>query len=227
MRRPTREQWTGYALLCVILAVALLLVLFLPFRSSDGNASCNDSAAARLKAAVSVWEAEIPENSSYTTDRNSHFQKHTASTDENLYPSKTPAPKREFSIELNSADTLDLQLLHGIGPVFANRIVRYRNLLGGFVRKEQLMEVYGMTPERYNMIAGHISVDPSHVKKIDINNAPLDEIRRHPYIDYYQAKAILIFRQKGRRIDGPDDMLKINLIDSATVIKINGYIQYD
>ena len=50
-------------------------------------------------------------------------------------------------VELNMADTTTLKKVPGIGPVFANRIVKYRNLLGGFYAVSQLREVYGIDEE--------------------------------------------------------------------------------
>src|SRR5665647_1059817 len=47
-------------------------------------------------------------------------------------------------LDLNSADSLHLLEIPGIGPVFASRIIRYRTLLGGYYAVDQLREVYGM-----------------------------------------------------------------------------------
>ncbi len=129
-------------------------------------------------------------------------------------------------VELNNADTAELQRLYGIGPTFANRIVKYRSLLGGYVRKEQLREVYGMTEERYQAVAPHVCVDVSAARQIDINTATLQELRRHPYLDYYQAKAIVEWRDKGNHIGGMRDLLKINLIDDSAVARLDGYLLF-
>jgi DNA uptake protein ComE-like DNA-binding protein len=101
-----------------------------------------------------------------------------------------------FQIEINSADTLDLQQLRGIGPAFAGRIVKYRELLGGYVSKQQLLEVYGMETTRYEGIKNHIHVDISHVNKININKTTIKEMIRHPYIEFYVAKSIITHRKE-------------------------------
>jgi competence ComEA-like helix-hairpin-helix protein len=104
----------------------------------------------------------------------------------------------DLMVELNAADTLDLQQLKGIGPAFARRIVRYRDKLGGYYRKEQLLEVYGMEAERYDGIRDHVTVDAGLVRKININKATIKEMLRHPYMEFYIAKAIVNYRvQKG------------------------------
>src|SRR5690606_3841789 len=82
-----------------------------------------------------------------------------------------PAQGKTLLIELNATDSLELQELRGIGPVFASRIVRFRDLLGGFYDKAQLLDVYGMEPERFKQIEKHVYADSSKVTKIDINKA--------------------------------------------------------
>ena len=89
---------------------------------------------------------------------------------------RAAAPDRvRVHVELNSADTTALKTVRGIGSVFAQRIVKYRNLIGGFQSKEQLLDVYGITPERYEGIAGQVWVDPVAVEKESVRIAESEE----------------------------------------------------
>ena len=133
-------------------------------------------------------------------------------------------PKRALSFELNTADSLDLVQLYNIGPVVARRILKYRSLLGGYVRREQLREVYGIDSARYNDIAPHLTVDPSRITPIDINTADIDRLKRHPYLDYYQAKAIIRLREEKGAYAGVRDILNIPIIDSETFTRIEPYL---
>jgi competence protein ComEA len=99
-------------------------------------------------------------------------------------------------VELNSADSLQLLALPGIGPAFAHRIIKYRTILGGYVTTEQLKEVYGMKPETYSMIKDHVIADPSAVKKIDLNKDDFKTVNRHPYISYELTKELFNRKQK-------------------------------
>lgn len=137
---------------------------------------------------------------------------------------QTQYPKKSLSFELNTADSLDLVQLYNIGPVIARRILKYRSLLGGYVRKEQLREVYGIDSARYNDIAPHLTVDPSRITPIDINTADIDRLKRHPYLDYYQAKAIIRLREEKGAYAGVRDILNIPIIDSETFIRIEPYL---
>lgn len=137
---------------------------------------------------------------------------------------QTQYPKKPLSFELNTADSLDLVQLYNIGPVIARRILKYRSLLGGYVRKEQLREVYGIDSARYNDIAPHLTVDPSRITPIDINTADIDRLKRHPYLDYYQAKAIILLREEKGTYTGVRDILNIPIIDSETFTRIEPYL---
>ena len=135
-----------------------------------------------------------------------------------------PTPKKKFEIELNTADTLDLQQVYGIGPVFSKRILKYRALLGGYYAKEQLMEVYGFSTELYEKLTPYIVVDTSKVSKIDINTADIYELKKHPYLDYYQAKAIVQYRLSNGAFSTINDILHVPIIDVATFEKIKPYL---
>ena len=137
---------------------------------------------------------------------------------------QTQYPKKSLSFELNTADSLDLVQLYNIGPVIARRILKYRSLLGGYVRREQLREVYGIDSARYNDIAPHLTVDPSRITPIDINTADIDRLKRHPYLDYYQAKAIIRLREERGAYAGVRDILNIPIIDSETFTRIEPYL---
>ena len=137
---------------------------------------------------------------------------------------QTQYPKKSLSFELNTADSLDLVQLYNIGPVVARRILKYRSLLGGYVRREQLREVYGIDSARYNDIAPHLTVDPSRITPIDINTADIDRLKRHPYLDYYQAKAIIRLREEKGAYAGVRDILNIPIIDSETFTRIEPYL---
>lgn len=137
---------------------------------------------------------------------------------------QTQYPKKSLSFELNTADSLDLVQLYNIGPVIARRILKYRSLLGGYVRKEQLREVYGIDSARYNDIAPHLTVDPSRITPIDINTADIDRLKHHPYLDYYQAKAIIRLREEKGAYAGVRDILNIPIIDSETFTRLEPYL---
>lgn len=98
-------------------------------------------------------------------------------------------------INLNTADSTALMTLHGIGAVYASRIIKYRNLLGGYYDKSQILEVYGITKETYSLFCDDISASADDIVKIPVNTASFKEILRHPYFDYDMVVKIVRARE--------------------------------
>lgn len=127
-------------------------------------------------------------------------------------------------IELNTADSTALLSLNGIGPVFAGRIIKYRTLLGGFVNKEQLLEVYGLTKETYDAIAPMVEVANPKPKKINLNTATFKEVNRHPYIEYELTKAIFNLKKKQGKLTTVEDIKKTGQVSPELYNKLLPYI---
>ena len=90
-----------------------------------------------------------------------------SATDSSTY--KTYKPKPKLIVELNTSDSIALENLPGIGPAFANRIIKYRNRLGGFIKTEQLLEVYGVDTALYNRILPQIQLNNKEIIPLNIN----------------------------------------------------------
>lgn len=150
---------------------------------------------------------------------------------EKTIPKNFPTPKVEEKIivELNTADTSALKKIKGIGSSFAKRIIRYRDMLGGFTHKEQLLEVYGITPEIYEKLSPFLTLNADLVKKIPVNEASVDRLKLHPYINFYQAKAIYEARQKkkSKKLNSFDEVSFSRDITDEFKKKINPYLNFD
>ena len=103
-------------------------------------------------------------------------------------------PPRQ-KINLNTADSTALMTLHGIGAVYASRIIKYRNLLGGYYDKSQILEVYGITKETYSLFCDDIVASADDIVKIPVNTASFKEILHHPYFDYDMVVKIVRARE--------------------------------
>ncbi|MDR0543151.1 MAG: helix-hairpin-helix domain-containing protein [Dysgonamonadaceae bacterium] len=129
-------------------------------------------------------------------------------------------------IELNEADTTALMHIPGIGPSFAKRITGYRNILGGYYRIEQLQEVYGMYEELYTKIIPYLKVNPATVIRLPINSASLDKLKAHPYLNFYQAKAIVELRKKKGRLTGVEDLQLLEEFTPEDRIRLTPYLEF-
>ncbi len=127
-------------------------------------------------------------------------------------------------IELNNADTTDLMSLAGIGSVYANRIIKYRNLLGGYYSTAQLLEIYNLPMETFKKIENNISADTLLIKRIHINFAEYSELLRHPYLNKTQVTAILKYRDRNGSFQDILQLKTNGLIDSETFLKIKPYL---
>lgn len=130
------------------------------------------------------------------------------------------------SIELNTADTTVLKMIPGIGTSFANRIVKYRNLLGGYHSKNQLHEVYGLDNELFNRISPYITVVPK-TRKLNINTIDFKELLRHPYINRGQAKAIDDIRTRKGKIESIKRLEMLDEFTAHDIQRLTHYLAFD
>ena len=129
-----------------------------------------------------------------------------------------------LSIELNAADSVGLQQLPGIGPVFASRIIRFRDALGGFHHLSQLMDVYGMDTARFNGVKEYVQLDSSRVKKIPLNTADYNRLRSHPFIRSKLANAMVQYRKQHGPYRSLSDLLQIAIMNEEIFRKIVPYL---
>ena len=228
----TQGQINGIIWIAMLLLVILAIKLFSSERVE--TVSETDSVQPREEAFL-----EKMEDSAYRSRSAVHGErrrpqearkterKAPVSERQSWYSSEPPAPtRRALTVELNSADTTTLQLLHGIGPAFARRIVRYRERLGGFVSTDQLLEVYGFTPELLAHIAPHLTLDSTHRNRIAVNSVPLKQFIKHPYVDYYFARDLVNLRSRGMIFSTPDDLRTLPSCTDTLLAKLLPYLDF-
>lgn len=127
-------------------------------------------------------------------------------------------------IELNTATKEDLEKLKGIGPYLSSKIVNFRTQLGGFHQVEQLVEVYKFPPELMETIQKFLKLDPSMIRKLNINSATTEELNAHPYLNWNQANSIVKIRQQKVKFTSLEQLKESVLIDEKTYKKILPYV---
>jgi DNA uptake protein ComE-like DNA-binding protein len=146
-------------------------------------------------------------------------------------PKQTSYPKTEkfpegTIIELNASDTAQLIKIPGIGVSFAKRIVGYRTILGGYYRKEQLQEVYGMYEELYLQIVPYLQINSEAIARIEANTASIDKLKSHPYLNFYQAKAIVEMRKKKGKLGSIDELAMLEEFTEKDIERIRPYLAF-
>ena len=131
----------------------------------------------------------------------------------------------KVEIELNTADSVDLIQLKGIGPVLASRMIKYRNKLGGFSNIEQLGEIYGITQELIQNIVDNVKINSLLVKKININTCNSVDLKLHPYINNWNiANSVVNYRNKHGLYKSIEDIRKLDLVNDELYIKLAAYL---
>jgi len=126
-------------------------------------------------------------------------------------------------LDLNAADSAALILLPGIGPVFAARIIRYREQLGGFLDISQLTEIDGL-PD--SLMKWFIIGDSIPLRPVAVNSASLSELRRHPYLNFYQSRAIVEYRRERGKIKGPDQLSFMEEFTARDLERLMPYLDF-
>lgn len=127
-------------------------------------------------------------------------------------------------ISFSEADSIVLQIVPGIGPGSAGRIIKYRENLGGFHSIQQLSEVYGMKPETIDLMWEFFEFNPLIFRRIKLNQSTIEEISSHPYVTYGEAKVIVAYRNQHGGFESVDDLLKIKIFKEEWVRKLAPYL---
>ncbi len=129
-------------------------------------------------------------------------------------------------IDINTCDSASLESLPRIGPALSSRIIKYRNRLGGFIDKRQLLEVYGLDSSVLKLVESKIDVDIRSIKKIKINELNFEELAKFPYLNYKLARVIINYRDQHGNYNSKEDLLKIHLMNHKIIDKLEPYIDY-
>lgn len=127
-------------------------------------------------------------------------------------------------MEINSASKEDLIELNGVGEFYAKQILKHKNELGGFVFIEQLLEVWKMRLETYEKLLPQLSIDTNKIKKINVNTCSLEDLRSHPYLDYYQANSIIKMRMQKDGYNELQEILESKLINEEEFQRLLPYL---
>ncbi len=128
-------------------------------------------------------------------------------------------------ININDADTASFKSLYGIGIVLADRIVKRREELGGFISKEQLNEIYGLKEETLIRLDTQLIFISTDIRKMSVNSATKEELKAHPYLFWKHANAIVNYRKQHGAYQSLEDIKKIVLINDSIFQKVKPYLQ--
>ena len=130
-------------------------------------------------------------------------------------------------LPFSEADSVVLQIVPGIGALTAGRIIKHRENLGGYIQVDQLHEVFGLKPETIPVIWEYFDFDRVAPRRIEINTVPVEELAKHPYISYQEAKVLVAYRLQHGPYLQLDDLLKVKIFKADWVNKIGPYLDFE
>ena len=156
------------------------------------------------------------QNISYDNRRQGINSEKTTPSD---YPRKISTGEH---IILNTADTTQLQRVPGIGSYYSKVIMRYGERLGGYVSINQLDEIEDFPTETKQFFV----IDNPSPRRLNVNTMTLNELKRHPYINFYQAKAIVDFRRINGQIRSLQQLSTSPDFTEETIKRLLPYVTY-
>ena len=148
----------------------------------------------------------------------------------NTFPEKSSAVFEKKKVirvmNVNDADSTMLEELPGIGAKLSQRIVNFREKLGGFYSVDQIGETFGLQDSIFQKIKGMFSIS-GELRKINLNTVSLDELKAHPYIRYQLANAIIAYRTQHGRFEKLSDLRKMMILDDKQLEKIAPYLAFE
>ncbi len=134
------------------------------------------------------------------------------------------AEKKDTVIELNTTDTAELKLICYIGDYVANKIIWYRNKLGGYYSVEQIAEIKDLPEGTFDKIKDNLTVNSSLIMKIDINKASVKEMSFHPYIRTEQAQRLYKYRREKMKLKSIDEIREAGIFTENELQRLLPYI---
>jgi DNA uptake protein ComE-like DNA-binding protein len=140
---------------------------------------------------------------------------------------KFPEKEKLVVKDINLATKEDLMKVTGIGDAISDRILSEKEKFGGFVNMLQINDIYGLTPEVIEKINQSFKIfKQPNIKKININNADLNQLKSFPYFKNGLAKKIIIFRSMNGDFKNTEDLIKIKdfPVDNVKIIAL--YLEF-
>lgn len=169
-----------------------------------------------LKTLYTLKAAEFERLAPYILIQTTNQDKYT----DNFYVKQPPLPEH---LDLNTIDSNTLVRLPGIGPYISHKIIEKRKALGGFVKIEQLKEVFHFSDTVYHVLKNKFIISTKMVRKFKLNSASISELETHPYISEKMAKNIIMYREGLKGFTNIEQLKQVPLMNEEIYRKIAPY----
>ncbi|MFK7970779.1 MAG: ComEA family DNA-binding protein [Bacteroidia bacterium] len=135
-----------------------------------------------------------------------------------------PRPSASYMItDLNSADSVALDALPGIGPTLSRRIIKFRNRIGYFASADMLTLVYGLSEENYNKALPWLSISPTEARPLSLRTAEWKDLKNLSFLSKKSINAILTQKRNMIPFISWDEVAKLPEMDSTKTRWLKGY----
>lgn len=142
---------------------------------------------------------------------------------ERIYPDRV-IPTSPVMLDINQSDSAAWEALPGIGPALARRIIRFRNMLGGFYCVDQVAETFGLPDSTFQRIRNRLQCRTPELNKIPVNDASLDQLKQHPYIRFAYARKWDAYRNQHGRFRSREELQQALLMPDSVFAKLEHYL---
>jgi len=234
MLKFTRGEWIAATILLLFIILQLLFsVLYEARPSKPVDFSEFKELVTQFETHLQFVEDSI-ENArkeKYTgfNKQSKDFYPYDSSKNRKNIPFEKQEKKPQYAIvkfELNLCDSTEIIVVPQFGIKRAQKLVEYRENLGGFYSFEQVKEVYILQNIEIELLMKYFTLDVSFIRKININNATYKELVAHPYIDSYLAKIIVNHRDKKGKFTTMEEVQKATNAYNELIEKLQFYIEF-
>lgn len=126
-------------------------------------------------------------------------------------------------VDVNTADSVMLCRVPGIGKYYSSQILRYRRRLGGFVKTEQLLEIQDFPADALAWFV--VGTSPA-IRKLDVNHLSERKMMKHPYMGYYRASEIASYRKVHGRLDNIEALYGFQHFSESDIQRLVPYLEF-
>lgn len=130
-------------------------------------------------------------------------------------------------INLNETDSATLELLPGIGPVIAGKIIRYREQLGGYRDLMQLTEIRGFKEDLLFDLESRLIIKPGDHRKFSLNTVTFEELKKHPYFKFTLSRVLVNYREQHGPYRSLNDLRQIKMMNDSIFQLVTPYLSLE
>lgn len=137
-------------------------------------------------------------------------------------------PKTDKTVvEINNADQYQLMLVDGIGAFYSKLIIDYRDRIGGFYSKDQLLKIKGIPADRAMAWLDQITINESKIKKKNVNDASFKQLSVLPGIGYKKAEILKLYLQNNGKMESINHLLEVGIFHEQDLEVLSHYLTFD